>query len=156
MSPVDPVPAHHHDDARDLLPNAHAPYSNFPVAAIVVTTAGATFAGVNVENAAYGSTICAERMAIGAMVTAGDRSGIAAVVVAGRADDPLSPCGSCRQVIAEFSSPATVVSSRGAAGITTTWQIDELLPAAFGPLALHAGTGSSAAPEPPHPPRDSE
>lgn len=138
-----------HDEARALLPRAHAPYSRFPVAAVLVTEEGATHVGVNVENAAFGSTICAERMAIGAMIAAGDQSGIAAVVVAGHADEPLTPCGACRQVIAEFSTPATIVTSRGAVGATTTWAIGDLLPAAFGPLALAAGADRHAEQGPP-------
>lgn len=128
-----------HATARGLLANAHAPYSGFPVAAVVVTRAGGEFAGVNVENAALGSTICAERIAIGAMVTAGDHSGIASVVVAGRGDEPLTPCGACRQVIAEFSRPDTVVTSRGDDGREAAWTVPDLLPAAFGPLRLAAG-----------------
>ncbi len=131
--------ADHHAIARALLANAHAPYSRFPVAAVVVTRAGGEFHGVNVENAAYGSTICAERMAIGAMLTAGDRSGIARVVVAGHGDDPLTPCGACRQVIAEFSRPDTIVTSRSDDGQEAAWTVADLLPAAFGPLRLAAG-----------------
>lgn len=153
----------HHAIARALLAKAHAPYSRFPVAAVVVTRAGGEFHGVNVENAAYGSTICAERMAIGAMLTAGDRSGIARIVVAGHGDDPLTPCGACRQVIAEFSRPDTVVTSRSDDGQQAAWTVAELLPAAFGPLRLAAGAditgadpgrdpGAEPAPEPGHEP----
>lgn len=129
-----------HDAARELLAHAHAPYSKFPVAAVIETGAGITHQGVNVENAAFGSTICAERMAVGAMVTAGDRSGIVRVVIAGNGAEPLTPCGACRQVLAEFSTPATIVTSRGTGGETATWTLPQLLPEAFGPLALAAGS----------------
>lgn len=128
-----------HDMATALLAHAYAPYSRFPVAAVVETRSGATHQGVNVENAAFGSTICAERMAVGAMVTAGDRSGIVRVVIAGNGAEPLSPCGACRQVLAEFSTSDTTVTSRGTSGETATWTLPQLLPAAFGPLALAAG-----------------
>ena len=130
---------HHHETAHGLLARAHAPYSRFPVAAVLVTRNGGEYHGVNVENAAYGSTICAERMAVGAMVTAGDTSGIALVVVAGRGDDPLTPCGACRQVLAEFSRPDTIVTSRSDDGRVGTWTVADLLPDAFGPLRLAAG-----------------
>lgn len=136
-APVDLVALDEH--ARSLLGRAHAPYSQFPVAAVVVTAAGNHHEGVNVENAAYGATICAERMAVGAMVAAGDESGIVTVVVAGRGPEPLSPCGTCRQVLAEFSHPGTVVHGRGDDGASRDWTVEELLPAAFGPLRLAAG-----------------
>jgi cytidine deaminase len=137
--------ARHHETAHGLLARAHAPYSHFPVAAVLVTAGGGEFHGVNVENAAYGSTICAERMAVGAMVTAGDRSGIEVVVVAGRGGEPLTPCGPCRQVLAEFSHPDTIVTSRGDDGQVGHWTMADLLPHAFGPLRLAAG----AEPTPP-------
>ncbi|MBY5162191.1 cytidine deaminase [Salsipaludibacter albus] len=130
------------DRARVQSSRAHAVYSDFPVGAVVVTTDGNSYDGVNVENAAYGLTMCAERVAIGSMVAAGDRSGIAVVAVAGRGEDPLTPCGSCRQVIAEFATPGTLVVSRGRDGDLARWTVEDLLPEAFGPLRLAAGSRS--------------
>lgn len=127
--------------ARVQRARAHAPYSDFPVGAVVVTADGNTYDGVNVENASYPLTMCAERVAIGAMVAAGDRSGIVAVAVAGRGDEPLTPCGACRQVIAEFAQPDTPVVSLGGDGGLVEWTIGELLPAAFGSVRLTAGQG---------------
>ena len=87
--------------ARSQLPNAYAPYSRFHVAAAALTADGRTFTGVNVENASFGLTVCAERNAIAAAVGQGAREFIALVVVCS-ADMPASPCGACRQVLCEF------------------------------------------------------
>jgi cytidine deaminase len=87
--------------ARAQLANAHAPYSHFHVAAAALTTDGRTFTGVNVENASFGLTVCAERNAIAAAVGQGARQFIALVVVCS-GDAPASPCGACRQVLCEF------------------------------------------------------
>ncbi len=87
--------------------NAYAPYSKFPVGAVVETECG-IYAGVNVENASFGLTVCAERVAIGAAVAAGARR-LRTVVVASECSPPASPCGACRQVIAEFGAEARVL-----------------------------------------------
>lgn len=126
------------DRARTLLPRAYADYSSFPVGAVVLTRAGNLFDGVNVENAAFGSTICAERVAIGSMVTAGDLSGIRVVAVTGHGLKPLSPCGACRQVIFEFGSDALVLG-RGDSDEVGEWTASGLLPEGFGPARLAAG-----------------
>jgi cytidine deaminase len=85
---------------------AHAPYSRFFVGAALLSTDGTIFRGANVENASYGLTICAERTALGAAVTAGHQtfSGIALAAAGG-----VSPCGACRQVLAEFATQLPVV-----------------------------------------------
>ena len=111
-----------------MLGNAYAPYSRFPVGAVVETEVG-VFEGVNVENASYGLTICAERIAIGAAVTAGARE-VRTVAVASTSSPPASPCGACRQVIAEFGGGARVllVNQRGERVETS---IEALLPDSF-------------------------
>lgn len=114
-----------------LLGNAYAPYSGIRVAAAVLAESGKAYYGVNVENASYGLTICAERAAVAAMVTGGDRR-IEAVVIAASTPEPLPPCGACRQVIAEFGSPSTlVVSFSPLTGSEEKWTLGELLPHAF-------------------------
>jgi cytidine deaminase len=113
------------------LAHAYAPYSRFHVAAALLTLDGYTFTGVNVENASYGLTVCAERNALGAAVAAGARH-MRALVVVSSGEQPTPPCGACRQVLAEFP-PAFEVRCYGAhAGelISTTLA---LLPHAFGP-----------------------
>jgi cytidine deaminase len=84
--------------ARAVRSRAYAPYSHFHVGAIVVTPSG-TYEGVNVENASYRMTTCAEQTAIARMVAEGDRGPILAVAVVGDGADPCTPCGACRQTI---------------------------------------------------------
>ncbi len=114
--------------AREAQRHAHCPYSNFHVGAAVEATDGATYAGCNVESASYGLTICAERMALGAMVAAGGR-GIRRIVVTTDVDPPAAPCGACRQLLAEFGLDFEVI----AVGKTTErrWTLRQLLPDAF-------------------------
>src|SRR5580765_2943933 len=103
--------------ARAARENAHAPFSNFKVGAALRSKSGKIFTGCNVENASYGLTICAERNAIFAAVAASKRKPeIIAVAVLNHRGVPCSPCGACRQVIAEFGPNATV-SYLGAKGI---------------------------------------
>jgi cytidine deaminase len=97
--------------ARQALKRAHAPYSNFHVGAAVLTVQGEIFSGCNVENASYGLTNCAERSAIFTAVqgTKSDKLKIRAVAVVNGNDVPCSPCGACRQVIAEFGRDAVII-----------------------------------------------
>ena len=90
------------DAARDAARNSYAPYSRFRVVAALLCPGGAIVTGTNVENRSYGLTICAERSAIVAAVTAGHTLFEAIVVFASDADYPVSPCGACRQVMGEF------------------------------------------------------
>jgi cytidine deaminase len=119
--------------ARTAQSRAYAPYSKFHVGAALEASNGAVFAGCNVENASYGLTICAERAAICAAVSAGARGFLRAVVVSD-VDPPAAPCGACRQVLAEFGLdlPIEGVGSKQ----TVRWRLSDLLPAAFGPEQL--------------------
>ncbi len=124
--------------ARQTRSKAYAPYSSFHVGAVALSRRGDLYEGVNVENASYGLAMCAERVAIGAMVAAGDRSGLAAIAVVADGDAACTPCGACRQVIFEFGDDVVVYAS-GDGGRPLTRTIGELLPNAFGPLRLAQG-----------------
>jgi cytidine deaminase len=117
------------DAARAAQQRAYAPYSNFHVGAALESEDGTIYTGCNVENASYGLTICAERAAICAAVTAGARKFRRAVVVSD-IDPPAAPCGACRQVLAEFGRDLRI-DGVGPGG-TVSWTIAQLLPAAFG------------------------
>ena len=120
------------DAAERALRNAHEPYSHYRVGAAVLADGGKIFSGCNVENASYGLTMCAERVAVGAAVAAGNKN-IRAVVVVSDGPEMPWPCGACRQVLVEFAKDDTpvLVAIRGhlrAAELTT---LGELLPHAF-------------------------
>lgn len=118
--------------AREVKQHAYCPYSKFRVGAALETADGGVYVGTNVESASYGLTICAERMAIGAAVADGGGAGTRAfrrIVVATDVDPPASPCGACRQLLAEFGTDLEVI----AAGPTSErrWPLAQLLPDAF-------------------------
>ena len=116
--------------ARAVMAQAYAPYSKFHVGAAILTRDGKVFTGCNVENASYGLTICAERNAIFSAVAAlGGKPVIVAVAVATDPEVACSPCGACRQVIAEFGKDA-VVYYKGPDGIKEL-SLSELLPDCF-------------------------
>ncbi|MBI2373075.1 MAG: cytidine deaminase [Deltaproteobacteria bacterium] len=128
------------DAARAVRANAYAPYSRFEVGAAVLDGEGRIFVGVNVENSSYPVGICAEVNAIGTAVTSGARSIVAIAVVT-----PLSPkgelgtpCGACRQAIAELAAPGlpVILGSPDPDVPTLRFSIEELLPRAFGPSSL--------------------
>jgi cytidine deaminase len=113
---------------------AYAPFSGFAVGCALRTASGKVFAGANVENQAYPEGWCAETSAIAAMVMGGtgaeDRV-IAEVLVAADSPAPVTPCGGCRQRLAEFGRPDTVIHAAGPEGLRESWTLGELLPAAF-------------------------
>lgn len=110
---------------------AYAPYSKFRVGAAALFDDGVIYPGCNAENSSYSLTVCAERAAIFTAVTAGQRKLVAVAVVAD-AHLPCPPCGSCRQVMAEFGGADTMVGFRSAAsGQEEKYQLQELLPYAF-------------------------
>lgn len=106
--------------------SAYAPYSNFAVGAALLAADGRIFVGCNVENISYGLTNCAERVAIGAAVAAGVREFVAVAVVADTAV-PISPCGACRQVLAEFHVPRVMLANRSQ---RLEFRLEDLLPRA--------------------------
>jgi cytidine deaminase len=112
---------------------AYAPYSNYLVGAALLTASGKVYDGVNVENASYGMTICAERTAVVKAVSEGERE-ITAIAVSSEGGG--SPCGACRQVLAEFGLDAALVLVNASGEITQRTTVRALLPDAFGPAAL--------------------
>lgn len=128
--------------AREAREHAHAPYSHFAVGAALRDEQGRIHSGCNVENAAYPEGLCAEAVALGALVRAGGLRVVAAAVVAD-SPEPVTPCGGCRQKLREFAAddlPVLCASTQGALRRAT---LGELLPAGFG--ARHLGAGPAAA-----------
>ena len=115
-------------EALNVRATAYAPYSQFPVGAALETRSGRVFTGCNVENLSFGLTICAERNAVFAAVAAGEREFTRIVIVAD-SREPVTPCGACRQVLAEFSleMEGRSVNLEGEEYVT---RLDELLPRA--------------------------
>jgi cytidine deaminase len=118
--------------ARAMMPRAHAPYSGFHVGAALLDEDGTIRPGVNIENASYPLSVCAERNAVATMIMSGSKR-ILAVGVATDAERPTPPCGGCRQVLWEFGDADTPVVAEGAGGVRARWRLGDLLPDAFGP-----------------------
>ncbi len=114
------------DEAWNARANAYAPYSSFQVGAALLSADGRVFHGCNVENLSYGLTNCAERVAIGSAVAAGITRFLAVAVVADT-EVPISPCGACRQVLAEFGVPVVILANRNG---HVEFSLEELLPRA--------------------------
>lgn len=111
--------------------NAYAPYSNFKVGAAIRSQSGKVFAGCNVENVAYPEGTCAEAGAIAAMVAAGETR-LTEVFVVADSRHPVSPCGGCRQKLAEFGTGDVVVTMANLDGATEQMTLADLMPGAFG------------------------
>ncbi|MDR7469891.1 MAG: cytidine deaminase [Armatimonadota bacterium] len=119
--------------ARRARRRAYAPYSQYPVGAAVLAADGTVFAGANIENASYGLSICAERVAIFTAAAAGRRRLRAVAVVTG-SPEPAAPCGACRQVMVEFGVQTVYLA--GPRGPFREWRLPDLLPEAFSAEAL--------------------
>lgn len=117
--------------ATGVRERAYAPYSGFKVGAALRGASGRIYTGCNVENVAYPEGTCAEAGAIAAMVAAGETSFVAVAVIAGGAA-PVTPCGGCRQKLAEFGRGDVVVTMATTAGESLHMTLDQLLPGAFG------------------------
>ncbi|SIS37224.1 cytidine deaminase [Salimicrobium flavidum] len=120
------------EKAKDIRERAYVPYSKFPVGAALLTKSGEIYEGVNIENAAYPTTCCAERVAIFKAVADGHYDFETLAVIADT-DRPVPPCGSCRQVMSEFFAPDTPVHTANLSGKTKTMTMAELLPFSFTP-----------------------
>ena len=117
--------------ALEMRSFSHAPYSNFRVGAALLCEDGRVFTGCNVESAAYGCTICAERTALFKAVSEGCPSGFTAIAIVGQGEEYCWPCGACRQVLFEFAPRLRVLAARE----DGSWQeasMEELLPHGFG------------------------
>ena len=123
------------DEINLLLEKAYVPYSKFPVAAFLIDNNGKKHKGVNVENASFGLTLCAERNAITTAVTE-NMEKIKLLVITGNTPEPISPCGACRQVIREFSDNDTVIILANKDKKYKITSLEELLPYSFGPEDL--------------------
>jgi cytidine deaminase len=126
------------EEARRARRHAYAPYSGFAVGAALEGEDGRVFTGCNVENASFGLTQCAERVAVAKAVSEGVRSFRAIAVVGPDDGAPCAPCGACRQVLLEFGGGWSLVTPDGRGGVRVV-PVSSLLPDAFGPADLRAG-----------------
>ena len=118
--------------AREAQEKAYAPYSGYPVGAALLTKSGQVYAGANVENASYGLSVCAERVAAFKAITDGEREFEAIAVVT---QNGVTPCGACRQVLSEFGPDMRVLVA-DAQGRRRDYVLSELIPDAFTPADL--------------------
>ncbi len=119
--------------AMEARERCYCPYSDFPVSAALLSDSGKVFTGVNVENASYGLTICAERVAVGTAVASGERGFTTMAIVVKNGG---SPCGACRQVLNEFSPALRILMANENGDLVRETTLEKLLPEAFGPHSL--------------------
>lgn len=122
--------------ADQVRENAYAPYSEYRVGCAVLLKDGSIIKGINIENASYGATICAERSAMAQIITAGLQDTIEALAVVTQSSPPGSPCGICRQFLGEFLPPETPIILGNDNGESVLTTMKELLPMAFDRKAL--------------------
>lgn len=124
--------------ARAAAARSYSPYSNFPVGAALLFDDGTVVTGTNVENASYGLGLCAETVAVGMAMANGVRGGLVSVAVTGPGDDPITPCGRCRQVLNELAQLGGTDPQVLCVGPDEVRRVklSELLPHAFGPASL--------------------
>lgn len=116
--------------AIDASKHAYVPYSHFPIGSALLTKEGHAFSGCNIENASFGLTNCGERTAIFKAVSEGYQE-LSEIVIYGQTKDPVSPCGACRQVMAEFFPPTAKVTLIAKDGRTQEMTVGDLLPYSF-------------------------
>ena len=121
--------------AFTMLERSYVPYSKFPVGAALLCADGTVFTGCNVENSAYGSTICAERTALVKAVSEGHRDDFVTLAVVGNSADYCWPCGACRQMLYEFAPGLRLLVANREHNYVTL-SLEELLPHGFGPKAM--------------------
>ena len=124
--------------ARDAAAKSYSPYSGFPVGAALRFADGSVVTGTNIENASYGLALCAETVAVSKAMADGVRGGLVAVAVTGPGDEPITPCGRCRQVLnelAQLGGTDPAILCVGPHEIRRL-RLSELLPHAFGPASL--------------------
>jgi len=116
--------------AQDVMANSYSPYSRFKVGAAIECSDGTVYTGCNIENSAFGSTLCAESSALSAAVSAGKRT-FRRIAIISEGNNYCFPCGSCRQLLLEFAPELEVLSAR-ADGRYVSYTLSSLLPMAFG------------------------
>lgn len=121
--------------AHTMLQRAYAPYSHFPVGAALLCADGSVFTGCNVENAAYGQSLCAERTALVKAVSEGHVHDWETLAVISQGDEYCWPCGACRQMLYEFHPTLRLLIARGDQSYQTI-TLDQLIPHGFGPQHL--------------------
>jgi cytidine deaminase len=115
---------------------SHSPYSKYKIGSAVLLSNGKVYSGTNIENASYGGTVCAERVAIWKAVSENQNAKITEICVVSDSAKPWPPCGFCRQVMAEFSNPDTIIHVANLEKIHKSYKLKELLPEAFVPAFL--------------------
>ncbi len=124
-------------DALAVMEFSYSPYSQKKIGSSLVLTNGKTYSGCNIENASYGGTVCAERVAVWKAFSENKSTEkITEIVVASNEVEPWPPCGFCRQVIAEFATPETIIRMINPTGKEVSYQFRDLFPEAFKPEHL--------------------